>query len=172
MLWRIFYFHIFFCFKCPSRFQFQLQREGIYKKTFLFSSSNRETQRSNGRKSRLSKLLSLVRKQLHKYNIRDNLISKHQHAFWCKMHNRFTYSMSLRGLSRKANGLLTCWNNLTDMLSGLKCTSHIYSFAMSSWGVSWTAAGLLTCWYNLIAVPSCVNAIFSYLFVCNVFMRS
>ena len=40
-------------------------------KTFLFSSSNRGTQRCNGQKSRLSKLLSLVQKQLQKYNIRD-----------------------------------------------------------------------------------------------------
>ena len=52
-------------------------REGTHQKkldvkTFLFSSSNRETQRCNGRKSRLSKLLSLVQKQLQKYNIRDS----------------------------------------------------------------------------------------------------
>ena len=65
-----------FCFECPSRFRLQLQGEGTYQKklnikTFLFSSSNRGTQRCNGRKSRLSKLLSLVQKQLQKYNIRD-----------------------------------------------------------------------------------------------------
>ena len=40
-------------------------------KTFLFSSSNRETQRCNSQKSRLSRLLSLVQKQLQKYIIRD-----------------------------------------------------------------------------------------------------
>ena len=65
-----------YCFECPSRFRLQLQGEGTYQKkldvkTFLFSSSNRETQRCNGRKSRLSKLLSLVQKQLQKYKIRD-----------------------------------------------------------------------------------------------------
>ena len=42
-------------------------------KIFLFSSS-RETQKCNGRKSRQSKLLSLVQKQLQKYNIRDKRI--------------------------------------------------------------------------------------------------
>ena len=65
-----------FCFECPSRFWLQLQGEGTYQKkldvkTFLFSSSNRGTQRYNGRESRLSKLLSLVQKQLQKYNIRE-----------------------------------------------------------------------------------------------------
>ena len=42
-------------------------------KTFLFSSSNREIQRCNVQKSRLSKLLSLFQKKLQKYNIRDKL---------------------------------------------------------------------------------------------------
>ena len=41
-------------------------------KTFLFSSSDRETQRCNGQKSRLSKLISIVQKQQRKYNIRDH----------------------------------------------------------------------------------------------------
>ena len=45
-------------------------------KTFLFSSSNTETQRCNGRKSRLSKLLSLVQNQLQKFNIREILTIK------------------------------------------------------------------------------------------------
>ena len=67
-----------YCFECPSRFQLQLQGVGTCQKkldvkTFLFSSSNRGTQRCNGRKSRrLSKLLSLVQKQLQKYNISDS----------------------------------------------------------------------------------------------------
>ena len=51
-----------FCLECLSRFQLQLQAEGTYKKkldvkTFLFSRSDRGTQRCNGRKSHLSKLL-------------------------------------------------------------------------------------------------------------------
>ena len=68
-----------FCFECPSCFWRQLQGEGTCQKkldvkTFLFSSSNKETQRCNGRKSRLSKLLLLVQKQLKIYNIRDNIL--------------------------------------------------------------------------------------------------
>ena len=68
-----------FCFECLSRFWLQPQGEGIYQKkldvkTFLFSSSNRETQRCNGQKSRQSKLLSLVQKQPQKYNIRDSYL--------------------------------------------------------------------------------------------------
>ena len=65
-------------FEYPSRFRLQLQGEGSYQtkldiKTFFFSRSNREAQRCNGQKSRLSKLLSLVQKQLQKYNIRDSI---------------------------------------------------------------------------------------------------
>ena len=45
-------------------------------KTVPFSSSNKETQRCNGLKSRLSKLFSLVQKQLQKYSIRDYFMSK------------------------------------------------------------------------------------------------
>ena len=72
---------VVFYHECPSRFQLQLQGEGTYQKklnvkTFPFSSSNRETQRCNSRKSHLSKLLSLVKKQLQRYDIRDALIGK------------------------------------------------------------------------------------------------
>ena len=63
--YSIFKYSWFFCFECPSRFWLQLRGEGTYQKkldvkTFLSSSSNRETQRCNGRKSRLGKLLLLV----------------------------------------------------------------------------------------------------------------
>ena len=47
--------------------------------------SNRGTQRCNGRRSHLSKLLSLVQKQLQKYNIGD-IIHKplsHFHGYFC-----------------------------------------------------------------------------------------
>ena len=63
-----------YCFECPSRFRLQLQGEGTYQKkldvkTFLFSSSNRGTQRCNGRKSHLSKLLSFVPNQRLPYKL-------------------------------------------------------------------------------------------------------
>ena len=75
--------YVFFFFECPSHFLLPTPRGSYISKkldvkTFLFSSSNRETQRCNGRKSRLSKLLSLVQKQLQKYNSRDiDHVEKH-----------------------------------------------------------------------------------------------
>ena len=66
------------------------------------------------------------------------------------------------------------WKNMTSQYA-VCCKMHylhIYLFAMCLWGVSGTVNGLLTCWNNLIVMPSCVNAIFSYSFICNVFMRS
>ena len=62
---------MFFCFECPPHFQLQLQREGTYQKkfdvkTFLFSSSNMETQRCNGQKSHLSNLRLFCPKNSYK----------------------------------------------------------------------------------------------------------
>ena len=59
---------MFFTFFTPTPRGRHISKK-VNVKTFLFSSSiNGETQRCNGRKSRLSKQLSLVQKQLTKYN--------------------------------------------------------------------------------------------------------
>ena len=61
-----------FTFSTPTPRERHISKKAWHK-TFIYSSINRGTQRYNGRKSRLRKLLSLIQKQLQKYNIRDYL---------------------------------------------------------------------------------------------------
>ena len=60
-----------FTFSTPTPKGRHISKKVRRKNLPLYSSSIRETLRCNGRKSCLSKLLSLVQKQLQKYNIRD-----------------------------------------------------------------------------------------------------
>ena len=85
ILWKTFYFckyslffglNVLFIFDSNSKGKSHQKRLDV--KAILFSSSDRETQRCNGWKSRLSKLLSLVQKQLQKYNIRHIRYSMHK----------------------------------------------------------------------------------------------